>query len=161
MVQASHKKPVAHKKLNIYIRFTPVRIVESLNLLSQHFSEDILALFRHVLTSTYFSFGGQFYEQTDGVAMGSLLSPVIANFIMDAFEEKALKQASHKPLCWFRYVDDTFVIWPHRPEKLEGFLDHLNDFHRNIQFTMEMENKGYFPFLDIDIYGRLDGSLGH
>jgi hypothetical protein len=29
--------------------FTRVLIVESFNLLSQHFSEDILALFRHVL----------------------------------------------------------------------------------------------------------------
>jgi hypothetical protein len=46
--------------------FTRVPIVESFNILSQHFSEDILALFSHVLTSTYFSFGRQFYEQTDG-----------------------------------------------------------------------------------------------
>jgi hypothetical protein len=77
--------------------FTRVPIVESLNLL-RHFSEDILALFRHVLTSTYFSLGEQFYEQTDGVAMGSPLSPVTSNFFMDDFE-RALKQAIHKPLC--------------------------------------------------------------
>ena len=64
--------------------FTCVPIVESLDLLSQHFSEDILALFRHVLTSTYFFIGGQFYEQTDGVAMGSWLSRVIANLFMEA-----------------------------------------------------------------------------
>ena len=70
--------------------------MESLNLLRQHFSEDFLALFRRVLTSTYFSFGGQFYEQTDGVAMGS---PVISNFFMDDFEERALENATHKPLC--------------------------------------------------------------
>jgi hypothetical protein len=28
---------------------------------------------------------GQFYEQMDGVAMGSPLSPVIANFFMEEF----------------------------------------------------------------------------
>ena len=39
---------------------TQVPLVESLNLLCQYFSEDILALFRHILTSTYFSVGGQF-----------------------------------------------------------------------------------------------------
>jgi hypothetical protein len=76
------------------------------------------------------------YEQTDGLAIVSPLSPVISNFIMDDIEETALKQATHKPLCWLRYVDDNFVIWPHGPEKLEGFLDHLNGLHRNIQFTM-------------------------
>ena len=57
--------------------FTKVPIVDSLVLLSRHFEEDVLALFKHILTSTYFCFDGQFYEQTDGVAMGSPLSPVM------------------------------------------------------------------------------------
>jgi hypothetical protein len=103
---------------------------------------------------TYFV-GGQFYEQTDGVAMGSPLYPVIANF-----EERALKQAIHKPLCWFRYVDDTFVIWPQGTEKLERFLDHLNGLHRKIQFAVVMEKNGHLPFLDLNIYRRTDVSLG-
>jgi hypothetical protein len=63
------------------------------------------------LTSSCFSFNGQFYEQTDGVAMGSPLSPVIANYFMGYFEEMALEAATHKPLCWFRYVDDIFHVW--------------------------------------------------
>jgi hypothetical protein len=83
--------------------FTQVPIQESFNLLSQHFSGDILALFRHVLTSTYFSVGGQFWEQTDGVAMGFLFYSVITNFFMEDMDS-ALTQASHKhdvmvPLC--------------------------------------------------------------
>jgi hypothetical protein len=60
-------------------------ITETMGLLSRHF-EDILTLFRHVLTSSYFSFAGQFYLQIDGVALGSPLSPVIANFCMEKFE---------------------------------------------------------------------------
>jgi hypothetical protein len=127
----------------------------------QHFSEDILALFRHVLTSTYFSFGGQFCEQTNGVAMGSPLSPIIANLFMENFEERALQQVTHKPLCWFRHVDDTSIIWPHGPQKLEEFLDHPNGLHKNMQFTMETEKDGHPPFLDTDIYRPPDSSLGH
>jgi hypothetical protein len=84
---------------NVVSLFTLVPIVQSLNLFSQHFSEDILALFMHALTSTYFSFGGQFYEQTESAAMGSSLSPVICNFFMDDFKERALKHATCKPLC--------------------------------------------------------------
>jgi hypothetical protein len=83
---------------------------EALRLLSRHFDEATLRLFRHVLTSSFFSSNGQFYEQTDGVAMGSPLSPVIENCFKDYFEEMALEAATLKPLCWFRYVDDTFVI---------------------------------------------------
>jgi hypothetical protein len=47
--------------------------------------------------------------QTGGAAMGSSLSPVIANYFMEYFEEMALETAIHKPLCWFRYVDK-FVV---------------------------------------------------
>jgi hypothetical protein len=58
----------------------------------------------------------------------------IANILKEDFEERALAQAIHKPPCWFHYVDATLVIWPHGPQKLQWFLDHLN-----IQFTMETE----------------------
>jgi hypothetical protein len=93
--------------------------------------------------------------------MRSPLSPVIANFFMEDIEKNAIEQATHKPVCWFIYVDDTFVIWPHGQEKLEDFLNHLNGLHNNIQFTMEKEQGGHFPFLDIDIYRKRDGSLEH
>ena len=140
--------------------FINVPIVDSLELLSQHFKDDALALFKHVLTSTYFCFDGQFCEQTDGVAMGSPLSTVITNFFMEDFEKKAIEQATHKPVCWLRYVDDTFVIWPHGQEKLPEFLNHLSGLQNKIKFSMEKE-EGHLPFLDIDIYRKTDGSLGH
>ena len=65
------------------------------------------------------------------------------------------------PSCWYRYVDDTFVIWPHGRDKLQDFLNHINGLHKKIQFTMEIEKDGHLPFLDIDIYRKNDGSLGH
>jgi retron-type reverse transcriptase len=77
--------------------FTNVPIGDSLELLSKKKKKDILDLFRHVLTSTYFCYNGQYYEQTDGVTMGSPFSPVIANFYMEKFEKRAIEQASHKP----------------------------------------------------------------
>jgi hypothetical protein len=43
-----------------------------------------------------------------------------------------LEGATHKLLCWFRYMNDTFVIWPHGPGKLSEFLDHLNSIHESI-----------------------------
>jgi hypothetical protein len=122
---------------NVASPFTKVPNVDSLELLSLHFEDDVLASFKHILTSTYFCFDGQFYEQTDSVAMDSPLSLVIANFFMENFEKKAIEQATHKPVCWFRYVDDTFIIWPHGQEKLTEFLNHLNGLHNNIQLTME------------------------
>jgi hypothetical protein len=93
--------------------------------------------------------------------MGSPLSPIISKFFIEHSEEMALEGATHKPLCWFRYVDDTFVIWSHEPDKLIDFLSRLNSVYENIRFTMETERDSHLPILDIDIYREPDGSLGH
>jgi hypothetical protein len=70
-----------------------------MDLLRCHFKEDILGLFCHVLTTSYFTFNGQFYCQTDGVATGSLLSPVIANFYMEDYKRVSLESAPLTPCC--------------------------------------------------------------
>ena len=44
--------------------------------------------------------------------------------------------------------------------KLTEYLNHLTGCHMNIQFTVEEEEEGHFPFLDIHIYRLLDGSVG-
>jgi hypothetical protein len=120
-----------------------------------------LAFFRYFLTSTYFSAGGRFYEQTGRMAMDSRPSAVIANFFMEEFKERALAHVTHKPLCCFRYVDGTFIISPHGTENIERLLHHFNEFYRYIQSTIEMEMDGHLPFIDINIWRRTDGSLGY
>jgi hypothetical protein len=73
--------------------FAWVPIRATMDLLGRHFGEDVLVLFRHVLTTSYFKFNGQFYGQTDGVAMGSLLSSVIAYFYREDYEKAVLESA--------------------------------------------------------------------
>lgn len=68
---------------------------------------------------TCFLYHGQFYEQLDGVAMVSLLFPVIENFHMEAVEKYALQQVPYKPAL---YVDDTLLIWSHGMKLLEEFV---------------------------------------
>ena len=50
------------------------------------------------LKNTYFSFQDQFYEQVEGAAMGSPVSPIVANLYMEYLEQKALSTATHPPL---------------------------------------------------------------
>ena len=52
----------------------------------------------YCLRSTYFVFQGKYYEQLEGAAMGSPLSPIIANFYMEEFETKALSIAPNPQL---------------------------------------------------------------
>ena len=48
------------------------------------------------------------YDQIDGVAMGSLLGPVLTNIFMSKVEEKWVTNVDSRPSIWYRYVDDTF-----------------------------------------------------
>jgi hypothetical protein len=88
------------------------------------------------------------------MAMGSSLSPVVSNIFVEHFEEIALDTAYYKPAKWLRYVDDTFVVWPYGPEKLQKFLDHLNSIKPTIKFTMEVETNNTLPFLDVLVMKR-------
>ena len=77
--------------------------------------------------STYFQYQDSYYEQIEGVAMGSPLSPIVANIYMEYSEEMALESAQLRPKVWKRYVDDTFVIWQHGSPSKQSFLEHLNN----------------------------------
>ena len=101
------------------------------------------------LRATYFMFEDQFFEQVDGAAMGSPLSPIVANLYMESFERKALSSAKLTPTVWRRCVDDMFVLWPHGANQLEEFHAHLTNQHPQIQFTKEVEEDDKINFLDV------------
>ena len=52
------------------------------------------------LRTTYFQFQDDYFEQTDGAAMGSPLSLVIANLFMEDLEQKAIQKAVLQPKLW-------------------------------------------------------------
>jgi Reverse transcriptase (RNA-dependent DNA polymerase) len=143
--------------------FTKVPIEEALTTIKEnhHVAEHIMELTRHCMKSTYFIYNKQFYKQVEGAPMGSPLSPVVANLFMADFETKALESAPLKPSCWWRYVDDIFVIWQHGKDELLRFLEHLNNQHSKIQFTMEVEVNGQLPFLDVLVKKKPNSTLSH
>ena len=120
--------------------------------------DNIISLLEFCITSTYFSFQGKFYEQVEGAAMGSPLSPIVANIYMENFEVEAIRSALSPPQFWKRYVDDTFTIL--QSSKKEEFLEYLNSIDQQIQFTAENQREdGAMPFLDILVSPGRDGSL--
>ena len=120
--------------------------------------DNIISLLEFCITSTYFSFQGKFYEQVEGAAMGSPLSPIVANIYMENFEVEAMRSAPSPPQFWKRYVDDTFTIL--QSSKKEEFLEYLNSIDQQIQFTAENQREdGAMPFLDILVSPGRDGSL--
>jgi hypothetical protein len=57
----------------------------------------VLELTRLCITTTYFQYKDAFYQQKSGMAMGSPLSPLMANLFMEWFEERAINTAPMKP----------------------------------------------------------------
>ena len=144
--------------LDVSSLFTNVPLEETLNIcLDKLYSlTDPPALPRVVLRKllefatkkSHFLFDGKYYDQIDGVAMGSPLGPVLANIFMCDFEEKWLTNAKISPSFWNRYVDDTFTMF-HNQDSANEFLHYLNGCHSNIKFTIEFEQNNAIPFLDI------------
>ena len=54
-----------------------------------------------------------------------------------------------KPILWRRYVDDTFCLWDQSDDDLNLFLSKLNNYHKDIKFTVEKECNKSLPFLDV------------
>ena len=62
--------------------------------------EDIIHLLSFCLKTTQFTYNGTYYQQVFGTAMGSPVSAVIANMVMEDVEQRALATSLVKPFFW-------------------------------------------------------------
>ena len=95
------------------------------------------------------SFNNTMYRQTDGIAMGSPLDPVLANIFV-GYNENKLFDFSTKPQLHKRYVDDTFAIFENEAE-CDEFFNILHSLHLALKFTSEKEEFESLAFLDVKI----------
>ena len=150
--------------------FTSVPVTDAINTIKDIITSDdefedrykiststLIEMIRISLASTSFQFRSEHYELTDGLAMGSPLSPAVANLFMSHLEEKALATFHNPPKTWFRFVDDIFSII--RKVDAAALLRHLNQQHTSISFTMEIESEGKLPFLDVRVHRNEEGYL--
>ena len=65
-------------------------------------ADQVTHLLNLCLRSTYFVYRGEHYQQQDGAAMSSPVSPVVANIYMEMFEDLALRTTARLRM-WRRY----------------------------------------------------------
>jgi hypothetical protein len=87
--------------------------------------------------------------------MGSPLSPVVADLVLQALESKALLDLSFKPPFYVRYVDDIALAAP--TTHLEELIKKFNSFHPRLKFTVEIGGES-LNYLEVTIIKR-DGQL--
>ena len=95
---------------NVTALFTSVAIDPALNIIRDLLVKDeklqdrtvlsvqyVIEILGFCLHNTYFSSQNKFYEQVEGVAMGSLVHFIVVNLSMEHFEGEALQSASNPP----------------------------------------------------------------
>jgi len=89
-----------------------------------------------VLNSTYFLFNNKYYKQTYEYPMSSLLSPMIADLVLQSLELQTINKLSFVPIFYFRYVDYIALAAP--TSYLNNLFLTFNSFYPKFNFTMEI-----------------------
>ena len=108
--------------------------------------EKFLDLVNLVLTTTWYTFNSQFYQQIDVATMVGPAYSTTAEIYMEAHEHTAVPTALHPPNVWERFVDNVYSIL--KSTHLENCFHHINNLHQNIKFTMEKESNGELASFD-------------
>jgi hypothetical protein len=102
----------------------------------------VIGATRFILNNSLFVFEGKTYKQLSGIAMGSNLSASVANLTMAYLEDNFFNGLNMNIITvnaikrsWFRYLDDVICIWENTWGDFSKFVDLLNQFHPNFNFT--------------------------
>lgn len=109
----------------------------------------MLDLLKFAATHNYFWFGGNYFLQNRGVAMGAKYVPSVGNLFMAPWEEDCIYAQQLPNLAlWARYIDDILLLWKGDSASLIDFLKSLNHNDRGIVLNYEMSQ---IHFLDLGI----------
>ena len=103
--------------------------------------QEFRGLLLHSTKLNFCWFNGHFYKFKTGLPMGGPLSSLIANIYMDHFENYIIPTVPDNIFLWRRYVDDVFCMWTGSRTQLDSFLERINAFNKNVQFTLEFGDR--------------------
>ncbi|BHF84451.1 hypothetical protein SprV_0902760200 [Sparganum proliferum] len=116
--------------------------------------EHLMRLFEFC-QQTFFTFAGETYEQIKGTPIGSPVSGLVAELVLQELEKIAFIQ--HKPAFWRRYVDSTFFTV--KKDMLQHFHSLHNAVFLDIKITREEEQEQQLSFLDLLVRRNLNSEL--
>lgn len=140
--------------------YTNMHIQRSLDVVKDIFTSNpdvrrpddvLLALLDIILRYNDFQFDDEFFLQTLGIAMGKRFAPHLANLYLLKFDQSAIYDYKTKPLLYFRFIDDTFFIWPSSLEDLKSYQSFLNNLIPDIRISFTAKTQ-LAEFLDTLIY---------
>ena len=124
------KSLFTHVPLDETIEIILNRIYDKNEIPTDITKNEMKELLNQCTKSAHFTFDGNTYVQSDGVAIGSPLGPVLANIFMVELERSVIPILMDKMKCWTRYVGDT--LYYIKTDSIDYLLKKLNGFHGNI-----------------------------
>ena len=105
-------------------------------------------LLNNTLVNNVFQYNLDFYRQTNGTAMGTIMAPTYANCYL-SYKERLV--TNNKNIILFkRYIDDILIIFNNSDNSLKSLLKDLQESYSPLELTMETSNKSAV-FLDTTI----------
>ncbi|XP_063975376.1 uncharacterized protein LOC135161598 isoform X2 [Diachasmimorpha longicaudata] len=109
------------------------------------------------VNASTFQFNNIKYQQIFGAAMGSPLSPIVAEIVLQDLENFCIKKLDFPVYFYTRYVDDVLAFVP--KDKVNSILSCFNSYHKRLQFTLEREENSKINFLEVTLIkstGKID-----
>ena len=118
-------------------------------------------LLNNTLINNVFRYNKDFYQQTNGTAMGTIMAPTYANCYL-YYKEKPLLN-DKRIIVFKRYIDDIFIIFNNKNNTAANFISDLRKTYLPLELTTET-SKDNAIFLDTTIslnhiYRRLDACI--
>lgn len=89
--------------------------------------------------------------------MGSPLSPIIADLVLQDLKEEALNRLPCILPIYFRYVDDILLAAPRG--EIDNILGTFNSLHDRLKFTLELSENNCINFLNVKIRSTEHGCI--
>lgn len=103
-------------------------------------------------TNTEIEFNDRIYKQIKGLRMGSSLSPILADFVLEDMLDQIFTTIE-RPEIFLKYVDDIITVTTE--EEHEKIFQALNKADNDLKFDMETENEFYaINYLDFTITNK-------
>ena len=113
--------------------------------ISQHCAlvfDNFECILNFIFDSNYLFLNNSYYKQIFGTPMGSTISPILVNFVLDDLVSDCLQYMPFYVPFVKRYVDDLILALPKRG--VDTALEIFNTYNRHIQFIVEEKKTTMF-----------------
>lgn len=127
-------------------------IIKSLQLLNVE--KWIIDGIEYCFYNNYIKIDNKYYRQTDGIIMGSVIGPKLAEIYLINLDKFILSYPGLKFMA--RYVDDVLCIIDSNIVNTTDLQKYVNSYNENIKFTIEHNSDNIIIYLDITLVKHKD-----